>query len=52
VHRKDAFLLEGDVDFSESHLPKAGGIFRAWSDIGERGQGQQFGGSRLNRSSP
>jgi hypothetical protein len=33
VHRKDAFLLWGDVDFSESHLPKTGGIFRVWSAL-------------------
>jgi hypothetical protein len=34
VHRKDAFLFVGDVCFSESHLPKTGGIFRVWSDLG------------------
>ena len=33
LHRNDAFLLMGGVDFSESHLPNTGGIFREWSDF-------------------
>jgi hypothetical protein len=47
LHRNDAFLLMGDVDSRKSHLPNTGGIFREWSDLSGRGQGQQFGGSRL-----
>jgi len=52
LHRKDAFLFEGCVDFSESPLPKTGGIFRVWSDLSGRGQGHQFGGSRFRGTIP
>jgi DNA-binding transcriptional ArsR family regulator len=41
----------GDVDSRKSHLPNTGGIFREWSDLSGRGQGQQFGGSRLSQGS-
>src|ERR1035437_8886143 len=48
VHRKDAFLFWLDVDFSESHLPSTGGIFREWSPVRSSDHTGQFGGSRLN----
>src|SRR5664280_1068836 len=50
VHRKDAFLFEGCVDFSESHLPKTGGIFRVWSRLRRGCQRWWFGGSRLRHA--
>jgi len=50
VHRKDAFLFWLDVDFSESHLPSTGGIFREWSSVRSSDHTGQFGGSRLNEA--
>jgi hypothetical protein len=48
AHRKDAFLFWLDVDFSESHLPSTGGIFREWSPIRSSDHTGQFGGLRLS----
>jgi hypothetical protein len=42
VHRKDALLLVGDLDFSESNLPSTGGIFREWSPVRPSGHTGAF----------